>query len=604
MADMSPLGKDRAILAAGLKSNPYDPTLRLALAKTHQAMGFADLQAHDAYLTIQLFSMLQGSPENEDLARLCPYEQKLPIMYQGVLDYHGIRASNLLAILDATDSIDSTIHALKFEACLVLLDALRVSMSVKEGYVWSRKVMEWYPERDLKCIADSFTKAFTQLMADAKEHAKLIDIFARDGLATKCRTGYRDKIAYPWEEPRLNQRSPALLQDINTALCRSTNVCKVRSLFGASAEDVGALGVFATCDIPAGSVVLADKTSLTVINIPPGKLEHCENCHAVLHKEIIEDEMIIMANCCGRSAYCSTECQEKMHDYHKMNCKQDLSLLYNAATKGLIMNSSWSPLELHRIFSISRAQQIAEKTAGLPITHPLQHPLVAHLTSSYASENSKQSPQKFNWSLETHVILPLLSMAVLKIDPFANTQYSGSGETINTLMNRVEVNACKARTVRMEVGYMNTSNEFQRSDDKDAPDVLVINGVRQTGHRESSWEISGIYPHFPLFNHGCKPNTSWSNVHNDFTDADRNEKGSRGTWLTIFGRKEREWIPHGASTMVMTTCRDVRKGEELTISYLPTGEMDGLDKWFDGGCKCEHCQKGKSLAARKKGKTL
>jgi hypothetical protein len=102
-----------------------------------------------------------------------------------------------------------------------------------------------------------------------------------------------------------------------------------------------------------------------------------------------------------------------------------------------------------------------------------------------------------------------------------------------------------------------------------------------------------------FFNHSCEPNVSW---HGAVPDGDV----SVG-WLKGMNGKI---LKPGCSAVWCTAARDIKKGEELKISYIgdPLGlipadeeeveDSEGgrkakrgwLEKWMEGGCGCAVCE--------------
>lgn len=77
--------------------------------------------------------------------------------------------------------------------------------------------------------------------------------------------------------------------------------------------------------------------------------------------------------------------------------------------------------------------------------------------------------------------------------------------------------------------------------------------------------IDVMSPYLPLFNHSCAPNVEW---------------------------KRR----NGSSTILFFAKRDVKKGQELSSSYLDVegmgldGRTQALWPWFEGPCLCSKCK--------------
>ena len=104
-----------------------------------------------------------------------------------------------------------------------------------------------------------------------------------------------------------------------------------------------------------------------------------------------------------------------------------------------------------------------------------------------------------------------------------------------------------------------------------------------------------INPTFLFMNHSCGPNVSW---HGAVPSADVD--------LSFLKGVNGEILNPGCSAVWCTAARDIKKGEELKISYIgdPLGVGDDendpskgreekrcwLEKWFERGCGCRVCE--------------
>jgi hypothetical protein len=82
---------------------------------------------------------------------------------------------------------------------------------------------------------------------------------------------------------------------------------------------------------------------------------------------------------------------------------------------------------------------------------------------------------------------------------------------------------------------------------------------------------SAISPLYSMFNHACEPNVDWRH----------DGVGERGEG--------------GSSTVTMFATRDIKKGEEMCISYIKGQEMGLEDRqkalkgWLGMDCGCARC---------------
>lgn len=99
-------------------------------------------------------------------------------------------------------------------------------------------------------------------------------------------------------------------------------------------------------------------------------------------------------------------------------------------------------------------------------------------------------------------------------------------------------------------------------------------------------EEEGLNGLFALVNHSCEPNLEWEVVREDFGQEGTDEGGEEGSGD---GGGER-------GVVILTTTRDVHKGEQLLVEYdrFVHEEKVGvrrnrLRRWLVGDCECGRC---------------
>lgn len=56
-------------------------------------------------------------------------------------------------------------------------------------------------------------------------------------------------------------------------------------------------------------------------------------------------------------------------------------------------------------------------------------------------------------------------------------------------------------------------------------------------------------------------------------------------------KSEMKEVKVGCNALLCVALRDIKKGEEARIAYLPPGNEERLGRWFDGGqCLCGACE--------------
>jgi hypothetical protein len=398
-------------------------------------------------------------------------------------------------------------------------------------------------------------------------------------LVAITRTGQIYQKLYPWLDEKLYKRTPELVRQVNEDF--GVGNCEVKSVFFGppeiqDKEDVGPLGVFATRDIEEGEMIMVDQCLTGISDVPSSKLAHCDACHASLSIPFIHPADIIKPSCCGKVAFCSHECYESASKgYHKIICGKDIDWLYRGNTdekegRGI----RWRPIQFLRLMSIVISDLRAQRT---PI-HPLQHPLIARMAANYAPASKHHPDTCCDWQYFENVVAPHRILQLLDIDMFTSPEFSP--EVIQTIYWRMENNASMS-TVNLS---LSKHDPTLLDAEKDAVHMICLN------------------PNYLFFNHSCEPNVSW---HGAIPDP----------WVGIEWLRglDGEIMRPGCSAVWCSAARDIRKGEELKISYVgnPRGDVRGdreskrswLAKWFEGGCGCDIC-KGENEKAKVEGEKV
>jgi hypothetical protein len=366
--------------------------------------------------------------------------------------------------------------------------------------------------------------------------------------------------AYPWLDSKLFTRTPELLRNINKSATLSS--CEVRqAYFGVEnptveeGKDLGALGVFATRNIKKGELVLLDKTIMTATHILPSRLEHCDACNAILTPPYMASHQVIKPTCCNKVAFCSQSCHDLATDgYHRILCSKDFDWLYKDIkfeTKHKIWRR-WKAINFLRTVAI-----IISDNKKLPVGkkwHPLAHPLVARMTAAYPTHGTSDPTQPYEWIMAEDVTIPTKILLQFGVDIFTSDY---SQEVIQTMLWRADNNANMSKNGLIP-----------------GQDIRTVS----------------INPHYIFLNHSCEPNIDW---HASVPDCHVSVKHLQGF--------DGEMLRSGESAVWCYAARDVKKDEELKISYIgdPLGDENEqregkralLDKWFENGCGCRICER-------------
>lgn len=240
--------------------------------------------------------------------------------------------------------------------------------------------------------------------------------------------------------------------------------------------------------------------------------------------------------CCNLK-FCSLECQARAnHLFHDpANCCLETETSDEASftiITSSALQTESDPIRVTRLL-LNRLLQLLVKEYRDNGTPPLEHRDVKTL-------HARLSPTKaVTFSFANDIQRPIYQLQSLGIDVFANQHFDTW--IILDIIRRMKINQWEEEEIR--------PSKSNRSNSK---------------HDQIVW-WSGLTPGISLLNHSCKPNVEWK----------KDPKTSK---------------------MTIKTLREVRKGEELTISYISpecvTDDVHERQKlladWFSR-CRCEWC---------------
>ena len=325
---------------------------------------------------------------------------------------------------------------------------------------------------------------------------------------------------YPFVPREYLRRSESLITSIQRELEAASSICKLARSRGietstGTSDSSDILGIFASSDVVAGEQLLVDVTIIGATNtlLTPNELT-CEACCGTISPEA---KQRVSAKCCS-TAYCSKECQTRAWaSYHRVSCRKDFSWLLEAAKSA---NHSNLPgidgLIWLRILSMCVQSN----------SHPLEHPLLARLTSQYNSETVNR------WSFEWSVDVPIRILRQLNIDVWADHRFD------TWVLQIIWARLMNNRNVRMHNGR----------------------------------PVYGVNPLFSFFNHSCEPNAIWK---------PSTKTSTGGTTLEITAikpiRKDEE--------ITISYCNGGGNDNDLTKHQ----RQQMLMPWLAHSCSCPRC---------------
>ncbi|KAK0117777.1 hypothetical protein ONS95_012102 [Cadophora gregata] len=557
----------RDAVAQGTTYSPYDPVPLLLLSGVHGKLGFSDIavgNAHRAILLIEAAMRITGS--------------SLPTSSNNIAGTQGSSAFQELDIFTrrmistkfnglGLYSIQDELQQLHRQAYHMLLAGMLGTGANWEGLRIAKTAQKLYPEDlELRQLEHELKGAFKdrrQAYVEVQDEEEL----KKADMIEASRMGKIYQKKYPWMDQDLYKRTPKVLRQSNKTFEGISSEVRPVSFGDAKprvikeGQDVGPLGIFATQDIEAGKLVMLDKTVTGVSSVPSSRLEHCDACQGSLKPPYGLVHEMEKPSCCGKVVYCSHECYESAaKGYHKVLCGHDFDWLYEVIKVGKTSGAPthWKSVNFLRIVAVVLADIRTSKV------HPLQHPLIARMSANYPPEGKilSQYDAGHQWLYFTNVVAPTRILLQLGVDIYTDPHWSQ--EVIQTIFWRIENNANMATT--------------------------ELAGTKA--------HLVCINPNYLFFNHSCQPNVSWHGAVPD---------GKVGiSWLET---PEGGYLQPGCSAVWCFAARNIKKGEQLTISYIgnPRGDntVEGgreakrawLSKWFDNGCGCPRCEEENRIEA-------
>ncbi|KAB8304082.1 hypothetical protein EYC80_005421 [Monilinia laxa] len=595
----------RRALVHDITLAPHDPSFYIDLSNLDAKLAFSDTSSHNAYRALLLLEAgLQIiTPQQSELSR-------------SVFTAISTRlcTTSIAVIIDELNSM-------YIGAYRCLIQGLLHSGAFWDGLTVVKIGLEIFPNDaellDLRSLLrESFQDRHHSTMEDIK-NGQVVNII------TATRPGLIFQKRYPWMAPKLFVRTPRLIRQVNFKF-PSLNAEVRPVIFGPPGTastfkalsglpktgDVGPLGIFAKCDIEEGESILADKSIACVSDISPSTGLFCDACHAALIPPFAHPSEIRRPSCGCKVSFCSTGCHDiAVGSYHKIQCGIDFAWLYNAGS----LQTDWNPIMFLRVICIVLSTPGWSKDS-VPQKNPLQHPLVARMTANY-TRNNEESSHSYDWSYQDNIVAPTRILLDLGIDIFSPIK--------NTHQGKIKFLANIWTPELIQTVYWRMSNNANTS-------TIKITGLQQGGSPPSRSQSFGVghsmfgqdknahlivlSPCYLFFNHSCRQNVSWMGTVSDGTDDI--------SWLVAGEGSNQELMKPGSSSVICRANRNIKAGEELTISYVgdPMGNYTeeeyhknpklaigkstngdiseprwairtSLTKWFsDGvGCGCEQC---------------
>ncbi|RDW84865.1 hypothetical protein BP6252_02455 [Coleophoma cylindrospora] len=556
---------------------PYDPKHWIELCQCCLTLGFADIAAAAAHKALIL---IKASLNLDHGCEGIVYPSNLEILTKMTL---GERLHTRSPTI-----IEEELKNLLLICYSGLLSSLLACGTFWEGLRAAKEALSIFPKDvDLletrNMLRDYFYERQNSLKAGA---ADKVD----ESLILMTRVGEIYQVQYPWLDTRLNDRTPALVRELNDNL--NSQICEIKPIIlGPLREsfDVGPLGIFAMRDIDEGESVLVDKCITNTTDLHPKAQTYCDACHASLLAPHTLPMQIVRPECCEEVAFCSQDCcSTATSGYHRILCGKDWSWTYGRNGRPKSTGLAPDPMWRVRLFLRMVAVYLADTQSTKTKVHPLQHSLFGRMSANYSLPSYPDFPLTHDWYYYENIGAPTRILMTLGINPFTDPHWTQ--EVIQTIFWKMENNA-NMSNINLSTTTLPSSNSPQRED--------------STGEEI----VTSINTNYLFLNHSCEPNISWRGPSSTPFESSDSLEGING-----------EIIKPGSATIICRARQKIKKGEELKISYIgdPMGTSDNtqleggrqerrrwLRKWFEGGCGCSICTKEakevKAMAAAKSG---
>ncbi|KAF2095536.1 hypothetical protein NA57DRAFT_67915 [Rhizodiscina lignyota] len=516
-----------------VKSEPYNITLRLALADTYQTLRYPDLAAGEAYKALLLVD--EVCDESGEYHELAFEAARQAIATQ--IESTGEELKRDGVTSETTDEevslwAEGPFSEASYTALIANLAACGCLRSASELYA---QMMKKHPH----------------LSRDDLRRA-LVDI----GVQALPESGLVRRELYPWNDHEPDRFAEETLNFLNEWMQDAGPKLEVRATAlpvlspnasGSSESSVTRqFGVFAKDELKPGETVLLETSLLTANSRLHG--DFCDACSATLPSianaptsSIDSRTNTVCCDECDDAVFCSQSCLEMAQEtYHPAVCGRDISAIARDVPPVEVADALYSLLLL-RAMAMSETQDI----------HPLDVKEVKYLWGDFCSRspwdifnqdstNAHGSlPRALPFSFKYQILMPLNMLEKMDVNIFDN---GGRFDTwvLNTLYSK----------------FRGTASARQGHDGR--PDV------------------SAVHPLWSLANHSCDPHGTWE------------WEGKMKFWV----KPERaQWLgkPVGDKRQA-----GVQKGKEVMNHYCDV-DLDVRERreWAAGAlggvCKCERC---------------
>lgn len=522
--------EQRSRLTEKLSINPYDSFLYLDRARCHEALGYPDLAAGDAYKAILLID--EAEDESGEY-----HEEAL-----GAIVLRLSSGDEPTSSFDPEDttSLTNELNRIASESYRILTSNLIECGCLKSAWDFCSRGLLSNPEDAILC--GSKDRIIDKHLAIKQHEAAVRKFDPRTDLQD---LGFVRRELYPWNHYEPDRFTEESISILNEEMAKVAPKCCVRAVelpllkengVALSHETMKQLGIFLLEDVAPGETILHETSMLTVNNRLHDSL--CDACSSELPSNGAEDQRSYACSSCDDILFCSARCLDNaMSTYHPSICGKDVDAIGKESTLKEATNSLYLLL-LGRTMALSATQEI----------HPLELKEVKYIWGDFlsadrvADDAPQTSTRQLPFSFHYNILEPLHILSNMDIDIFAELDKYDFW-ILNTLYAKFRGTA---------------SARFSKRDGRP--------------------EVCAVHPMWCLGNHSCSPNVRWEWAGD----------------IKLWARGTDEIVRWGPEMDTKTWTGGIGTGAELLNHYCDVElDVEARREWalgaLGGVCVCERC---------------